>query len=71
MSDGITVMRRIGVLAMRPAVGWNDAVRIAGNVLVKENHLAGELNDSARRSNPWSTWFTTVEDRIELTLVVG
>src|SRR2546428_9947381 len=64
MPNGVTVMRWIGILTVRPAIGWNDAVWITGNVFVEKDHFIGLLNDSTRRSDPGSARFTTVEDGI-------
>src|SRR5437773_10892167 len=71
MPNRVTVMRWIGILTVRPAIGWNDAVWITGNVFVQEDPVIGLLTDSTRRSDPRSARFTTVEDRIQFALVVG
>src|SRR5438034_11411186 len=71
MPNGVTVMRWIGILTVRPAIGWNDAVWITGNVFVQKDHFIGLLNDSTRRSDPGSARLTTVEDGIQFALVVG
>src|SRR5947199_10872832 len=71
MPNGVTVMRWIGILTVRPAIGWNDAVWITGNVFVQKDHFIGLLNDSTRRSDPGSARSTTVEDGIQFALVVG
>src|SRR6516162_10970681 len=50
VAHGISVVGRIGVRAMRAAIGWNDAVRIARHVLIEEDHFIWQLNDLARRA---------------------
>src|SRR5262249_57818181 len=56
---------------VRPAGGCNDGVGITGYVFVQKDCFIGQLNDSTGRSDPGSSRFTTVEDRIQFALVVG
>ena len=55
---------------MRTAVGRDDAVRIARDVLVEEDRLLRQLDDLARRADARDTGLAAVEDGIGAALVV-
>src|SRR5262245_46212707 len=55
---------------MRPPIGGDDAVRIAGDVLVEEDRFLLELDDLARRTDARKARLATVEDGIRAAFVI-
>src|SRR4030095_3700408 len=56
---------------MRAPIGGNDAIRIAGDVLVEEDRFLLELHDLPRRTDAGDTRLTAVEDGIGPAFVIG
>src|SRR5205823_1768990 len=54
---------------VRAPVGGNDAIGIAGDVFIKENHLFWELDDPAWRANAGNAWLGAVEYGVRLAFV--
>src|SRR5438445_11449903 len=69
MSNRIAVSRGIRVGTAGAPVGGNDAVRVAGDVLIQKDRFRGQLDDLARRADAWSTRLVAVEYGIHLALV--
>src|SRR5438874_1825704 len=70
MGDGVAVIGRIGVGAVRTRVGGNDPIRVSRDVFVEENHFARKLNNPARRADSRHAWLAAVKDLVGLALVV-
>ena len=70
LADGVAVGRRVRILAMRTTVGRNDAVRIAGDVLVQEDRLPGQLDDLPRRADARHARLAAGEHRVGAALVI-
>src|SRR5207245_9211884 len=69
MSNRIAVSRGIRVGTAGAPVGGNDAVRVAGDVLIQKDRFRGLLDDLARRADARSTRLVAVEYGIHLALV--
>ena len=63
-ADRVAVVRRVGIGAMRTAVGWDDAVGITGNILIEENCFVRQLHDFSRRTDARLSRFAAVEHRV-------
>src|SRR6476659_199981 len=49
----VAVMGWVRSGAMRTAVGGDDAVRVAGDVLIEKDHFVRQLHHFARRTDAW------------------
>src|SRR5215475_9588074 len=56
---------------MRSSIGGDDAIRIAGDVLIEEDRFLRQLDDLSRWTDAWNARLAAVEDGIGAAFVIG